>query len=137
MFNKLILLLKKKALSIPTVSAPTAVNYTLSVSTDPLNGPFNSTFNTTAGIKFQLRLSQLTAGPQTNFTVSFGDGITFSNLTLNVETNLTFSYTYMTPGTFKIFATPIVNASYTVINNNITVNAAIPPVYTSKICFKS
>jgi hypothetical protein len=126
----------KIVFSISTVSAPSNVNYTLSVSTDPLSGPYNSTFNISAGTAFQLRMTQLTAGPQSYVCVSFGDGSPLQNFTFNVETYLNITFNYTIGGTYIILAYPVgLNSSFSVVNNNITVNVASPPIYNSKTFF--
>jgi hypothetical protein len=63
--------------------------------------------------------------------VSFGDGSSIVVNNINASSpfvNITHNYTQV--GTFYIVATPLVsNLTWTVINNNITVNVAAPPVY--------
>jgi hypothetical protein len=121
---------------VPTVTAFTNVNFTLSLLSDPISGPFTSSFNTTAGIAFTLRLTQATPTPATTVCLSFGDGSSLQNVTLTAGAYLNITYNYTTGGSFKIVATPIMaSLNYTVVNNNITVNVAGPTVYQGKLFF--
>jgi hypothetical protein len=80
-----------------------------------------------------LRLIQLTAGLSTSVSVSMGDGSPLWNFTTMVGQTFNFTYNYTTAGTFTIAVTAnIANASFRVVNNNITVYVAPAPVYPCK-----
>jgi hypothetical protein len=117
---------------VPTVSTITNVNFTLSLTTDPVSGPFTSKFNTTAGTLLNFRLNQVTAGPQSIVTVSFGDGLPARNITLNSTGPCNFTHNYTLGGPFTISALPMLvsalNATVTV--NTITAYVAGPPFLT-------
>jgi hypothetical protein len=111
------------------------VNFTLSLATDPISGPFTSKINATAGTALNFRLNQVTAGPKSIVAVSFGDGMPPLNITLNSTDPCNFTYTYTLGGTFTISALPLLvgapNATTTV--NTITSYVNGPPFYTG-IC---
>jgi hypothetical protein len=117
------------------VAAITNVNVTLSLATDPISGPFTSSFNTSAGTVLNFRLNQVTAGPKSIMAVSFGDGMPAQNITLSSNVPyVNFTYNYTLGGTFTISAVPILisapNATVTV--NTITAYVTGPPFYTGK-----
>jgi hypothetical protein len=118
---------------VPTVTPITNVTYTLSLITDPITGPFTSTFNTSAGIPLVFRLNQVTAGPLSNVTVSFGDGNSAQNIILSASVpSANISYNYSIGGAFTISASPSItgapNATITV--NTISTFVRGPPFYT-------
>jgi hypothetical protein len=121
---------------VPTVEPLTSINYTLSLPTDPLTGPFTTTLNTTAGLNTTIRVYQMTAGPQSTVVVSFGDGSanqTVSSLMIGQPQNV--SHIYTTSGTFTISATAT-TAGTTGVNttlNQMTAYVAPAPVYSCKI----
>jgi hypothetical protein len=110
------------------------MNYTLSLSSDNVTGPFTANFNTTAGLMTTVQLNKLTPGAATSVNVSFGDGSSVVISNLNSSSPLfNVSHNYTQVGKFYIVATPIgLNTSYTVVNNNMTVNVAAAPIYTCK-----
>jgi hypothetical protein len=123
---------KNKGFSLPVVSQLTNINYTLSLSSDPLPGPYTTNVNLTTGETITIRLNQCTAGPISNVSVSFGDGTPSQSYTL-VSSYVNISYIYMTAGTYTIVASPValsLNAAITV--NTITVVVTGPPAYQSK-----
>ena len=120
---------------MPNVSPIENVNYTLSLATDPLSGPYSLTVNTTAGVTLTCQLIQVTAGPSSSVVVSFGDGSvnqTFSSIVVSTPVNISHNYT--TAGTFTI-SVAVTLTGLTGVNttvNTITAYVAGPPVYPSK-----
>jgi hypothetical protein len=104
------------------------------LSSDPLSGPFTTSFNATAGVAIQLRLIQLTAGPLSNVNVSFGDGLPPQNYTVMIGVSVNITYNYTSGGLFVITATPVPfglpNATVTV--NTMTVSVTGPAFYSGK-----
>jgi hypothetical protein len=125
---------------MPTVLPITNINYTLSLSSDPLAGPYNTTVITALGNQLSIRLIQQTIGPISTVSISFGDGSPLQNYTINGATYTSssynyasISYTYTTAGNYTIVAFPVplsLNATTTV--NNMTVVVFTPTYYSSK-----
>jgi hypothetical protein len=114
------------------VVAPIAqINYTLSLATDPLTGPYTTAVNLTAGATIVIRLNQLTAGPTCNAAVSFGDGsANQSFFSLTAGSPLIISYNYTTWGKTFTISVNVTSVSLTNVNatvNTMTVNVA--PLY--------
>jgi hypothetical protein len=110
------------------------VNYTLSLVTDPLAGPYTTTVNTYIGFAtVNLRLTQWTAGPVSNLVVLFNDGtanIAYNGVTAGTSINITHTFTVI--GTYNIQVTcTLVGIGGTTVVNSITVNVATTPTYQS------
>jgi hypothetical protein len=83
--------------------------------------------NTTVGLSIIVKLNQLTAGPNLNVSVSFGDGTAAQSYSL-MSSSVNITKNYSTAGTYTIEATPtsdLPNVAITV--NTMTVNVAPPP----------
>jgi hypothetical protein len=111
--------------------APSSVNYILSLSSDPLSGPYTTSFNATAGVPIQLRLVQMTTGPLSNVNVSFGDGSPPLNFTVTIGASLNIAYNYTTGGLFEIVVSPVPVGlpNATLSNYTMIVNVTGPPIY--------
>jgi hypothetical protein len=101
---------------MPTVLQFTTINFTLSLSTDRLAGPYTTSVSITAGVQFTIRLNQLTAGPCSNVSLSFGDGSSLQNYTLK-SSFVNISYVYTKPGTYQIAAFPLAQPFNVTVNN--------------------
>jgi hypothetical protein len=101
----------------------TNITYTLSLSSDPLTGPFTTSVTVSLGTVISIRLNQLTAGPVSIVNVSFGDGTPEQNFTIVVGSYVNLTKNYSTTGTYTISADPVtVSLSIPVCINNVTVN---------------
>jgi hypothetical protein len=109
------------------------------LSSDPWSGPFTKKLNIWSDTLIQLRLVQVSAGPCSNVSVSFGDGLPPQNYTVMIGVSVNFTYNYTYGGLYVIAVTSmplgLPNASITV--NTITVNVTGPPVYAGKNRFLS
>jgi hypothetical protein len=109
----------------------TAVQYQLSLSSDPLLGPYTTSISTVVGLSVTIRLSQVTAGPAANMSVLFGDGSPAQQFYL-ASSLVNITYNYTTLGTFIVSANvTLVGLSIPCIVNNMTVVVAPPPTYSS------
>jgi hypothetical protein len=124
-----------------TVAPFASINYTLSLSSDPLTGPFTTSVKIALGTLLSIRLAQQTAGPYSYVSVSFGDGSPLQNYTLgNSSPNYIYSYivinyNYMRTGTYTIVATPYTALLNVTTNiNTVTVNVLTSlNIYPSKL----
>jgi hypothetical protein len=134
----LLLNYKKTEYTTPTVLPFTNVNYTISLITDPIDGPPTTTVNITAGTTLQIRLSQVTAGPNSSVVISFGDGSANQTIySLMVGSPVNISHNYTTPGTFVITGTATLYG-LTGVNTNVapmTVTMPPPPYYNGNFKF--
>jgi hypothetical protein len=125
---------------MPTVSPITNINYTLSLSSDPLAGPYNTTVITALGNQLSIRLIQQTIGPISTASISFGDGSPLQNYTLNGYSYyyytfhyVTMTYYYTAVGTYTVVATPIpLSFNGTTTVNTMTIIVAGPILYSCK-----
>jgi hypothetical protein len=123
-----------KGYSVPTVTAFTKMNYSLSVYTDGY-GLYNSTsISVPVGVLLTIVITQLTIGPNSNLNVSFNDGtvtVQVYNLTAGDIFNITKNYT--TAGVYKINATAVAQnlTGITYSINSLTINVT-QPTYTCK-----
>jgi hypothetical protein len=112
----------------------TNINFTLSLSSDSLTGPYTTNFTVNASIPFTITVNQWTAGPQSTVTVSFGDGSATQSFNL-MSSSVNITYNYTTAGTYTITANPVLT-SLTGVNvtmsNTLTVVVLPPPVYRRK-----
>jgi hypothetical protein len=123
------------------ISQFTTVKYIFSLMDDSLTGPYSTNINIPLGTAINLRLVQMTAGPLSNLTVSFGDGSpdqAFYSIVVNTSLNLTYNYT--TSGVYKIAATAVTtclaNVTYSFTVDPMTVNVINSDFYPSKFsCF--
>jgi hypothetical protein len=124
-------MLKITGFSAPVVSPITNINYTLSLSTDPVDGPY--TTNVSAGIfvPIIIRLNQLTAGPMSNVSVSFGDGSPLQNFSISASNPVNIVNNYTTSGIYTITATPLA------IGLNVTLTVNTMTVVISQINYNS
>jgi hypothetical protein len=119
---------------VPTVSQFNNIQYTLSLSSDPLTGPFTSSLSIVLGSVITIRLNQQTAGPVSTVVVLFGDGSAAQSSTL-MSSSVNITKNYSTVGTFTISATATL-VSLTGVNtsvNTMTVSVASPPSYECKL----
>jgi hypothetical protein len=112
--------------------AITNVTYSFSLTSDPLTGPFTTTFNTSLGTypSITVRLNQVTVGLVSTVVVSFGDGSanqTVTNLVAGAPVNISHNFT--TSGTFTIFGTVTGLTGITKTVVPMIVNVAMPPTY--------
>jgi hypothetical protein len=125
---------------LPIIEPFTVINYTLSLSSDPVSGPYSSSINVTVFKTVTIRICQVTVGPQSFGTVSFGDGSpiqTFSTLicTYSPDYCNTISHAYASGGTFTINVTiaPTNADNATIAINTNTITACVDaPFYQSK-----
>jgi hypothetical protein len=121
---------KKKGFSAPTVSPITEVNYTLSLSTNPVAGPYSTNVTTLIFEMTNICLNQWTAGPMSSVNVSFGDGSPVQNYIIMAGTTLQIAYNYSTVGIYTIIATSLaIDLNVALVVNTITVNVTARPVY--------
>jgi hypothetical protein len=81
------------------------INYTLSLSTDPLTGPYTTFVNKTLGnATVTIRLYQWTAGPKSSVSISFGDMSANQTFILMGSSYTSLTYSYTTAGTFLVVA---------------------------------
>jgi hypothetical protein len=116
---------------VPTVSPFTNINYTLSLSSDPLTGPYTTTVSIPPGTLITVKLNQWTAGPISNVSVSFGDGTPLQNYNISADSCVNITKNYTIAGTYTITATPVAVG----LNVNITVNTMSVYVLPSKSLF--
>jgi hypothetical protein len=81
------------------------VKYVISLNSDPVNGPYTENVTVTAGETLALRLTQMTAGPLTTVSLSFGDGSANQSFSLTGGSFVIVNKTYPATGTFSIKAT--------------------------------
>jgi hypothetical protein len=109
----------------------TTINFTLSLSSDPLTGPYTTNFTVNASTAFTITVNQWTAGPQSTVTVSFGDGSATQSFNL-MSSSVSITYNYTTAGTYTITATPVLT-SLTGVNitmsNTLTAVVLALPIY--------
>jgi hypothetical protein len=122
-----------KAFTVPTIAPITTLNYTLSLATDPLTGPFTTTVNTTAGLTLNIRLTQVTVGIVSTVVVSFGDSSanqTFAAIQTGSPVNISHNYTSGGTFTISVFAnaTGLTGVNFTV--NKVIVNVIPSPTFT-------
>jgi PKD repeat protein len=86
--------------------------------------------NTTVGFSITIQLSQLTAGPLSNVSLSFGDGFPSQIYSL-MSSSINISYMYTYPGYYNISATATAYelSTVNVTVNNMTAYVAPPPTY--------
>jgi hypothetical protein len=124
---------------VPTISTFTVVNYTLSLVTDPLAGPYTTIVNTYAGsATVNLRLTQWTAGPVSNLVVLFNDGTAnaaYNGVTAGTSMNITHTYTAEGTYTIQVTCTLVGIAGSTAVNSIIVNVAPNQSINSKKINF--
>jgi hypothetical protein len=116
-------LFTKTGFSAPVVSPITNINYTLSLSTDPVDGPYTTSASAGIFAPIIIRLNQWTAGPKSNVSVSFGDGSPLQNFSISASNPVNIVNNYTTSGIYTITATPLaIGLNVTLAVNNMTVN---------------
>ena len=126
MFNHLI----PSDYQIPTVYETSHISFSLSLNTDPVNGPYTTSVVALMDQQISIRLRQLTAGPKCNVSVSFGDGST-DTVYILMSSSVVINVNYSSVGTYRIVATPIYTSApapnaTTSVSNDITVNVTFP-----------
>jgi hypothetical protein len=113
-----------------TISPFTTVSYQLSMATDPLLGPYTTWYSEHQFWNITIRVYQLTAGPKTNVTVSFGDGTANKSYILTSSyVNITYSYQLAGPFNISITAAAVDLTGLTYTSNILQVYITLPPVF--------
>jgi hypothetical protein len=122
---------------VPTVAQFSTVQFQLSLGTDPLTGPYTTSLSTFVGMSVTIRVSQVTAGPAANVSISFGDGSAAQQFYV-ASSWVNVSYSFTASGTYTISATgTLVGLSITPTINTMTVVVATPPIYSCLFFFFS